>query len=705
MTKNVVMLYKLLVNFPDDGENNLAEAMSIQRYLMTYGYMLNEDAFSQLKKTHLSNIVSFHDEVGTALRKYFGGTHSFTPLYKDFPRGIMSESLSELWEIKLKNYRETGVMEYIGSITDPALKQDSYRLIKGTDQNGILEIYKILAGSGQSLTPLDTKVLKYFSKLKDLPIVSVPFKENLAVLAKNIEGFKVSTVVDVLRIAHALSGGDPSLPPLPKLLKTKGVKYDLVKKERDLHKFKLSEKNKLRILNLFENSNMSTSDMQTGAKRGKFINLAHHLKVENFKDSHPKTFYAFNHLRNQVRKGKPEGMPKIRTWNSQVITAFETDFDLGLKKLSERPGEFIRRLDFIYRNNYTDRNKQISIASYLFDAAYGSSNKVILESIGHFESRLNPSNDRSVFIKGAKAKTPLPPLPALPEDAVKSIISTLWSAFEHKLRDLSSLGKVYVDEGLKKIPLPTNMRSMSESLTPFIRGQRFKLDLDEESKVIRSFVHWFDKDGNQDLDLHSYIVSNERVIQLGYSSNNLVPGLGEYSGDVRHRVGACAEYIDLDISKAKELGFKYLVNLVNDYTGRGFHTYSDCVAGTMFLPKMKNSSRGSSNWLPDTISESFLLQSMGKNIVSGIIDLESMEYLPMDTDWDKYSNLLHSSNPVGMLNWINSNTKEPLLNLYDLFHLHAISRGKISNEEDADVRFLFEDYKNDYTAILPWLGV
>ena len=47
-------------------------------------------------------------------------------------------------------------------------------------------------------------------------------------------GFTVSTVTDVLRVAYTFSGGDPSIPAIPKKLKKKGKKYgENIKKDND----------------------------------------------------------------------------------------------------------------------------------------------------------------------------------------------------------------------------------------------------------------------------------------------------------------------------------------------------------------------------------------------------------------------------------------------------------------------------------------
>jgi hypothetical protein len=82
---------------------------------------------------------------------------------------------------------------------------------------------------------------------------------------------------------------------------------------------------------------------------------------------------------------------------------------------------------------------------------------------------------------------------------------------------MDSLGNCWIDEELKKIPLPTNMRSMNFSTKPIIRGQRGPLD-NPDAKVIRPFVHWMDKHGSEDLDLSVTFVGDKISVQRRHSS-------------------------------------------------------------------------------------------------------------------------------------------------------------------------------------------
>lgn len=696
MTRNQVCLYKLLVNFPNDHQNNLAEAMTIQRNLMMYGYMLDENAFNQLKVTSLSNAVSFYEESAEMLKDMLGGKHSYESLYKNFPNDVLSMTNSELYWTKIQHYYGKKNFGVIGEAKDEMFEKPNYKIIKGSDENGFLEVYKLLAGSGVALAKLDIKVLKYFTTYTGtLPEVTVPFKENLATLASVVEGFTVKTVVDVLRIAMSMSGGDPSLPAIPKKLKLKGAKWKEREEERAAHRFKLNDKQKLRVLSLFENTNLSLSDLNQGSRYGRFIRLAEIIQVQNYSKEFPKTFEAFNRLRNQKRKGKPNGQPKIRSWNSQVETQFKIGFIEGLTKLSERPGEFLRKLDLLVRKNITNQVNLDAVLLQLATLGEQTSNKVLYEVFTHFSQR-DKEIQRSIFVKGARQRTELPTLQKLPVEVIGAVKETILSAIQNKMTLLPKLGKVYIDPELKKIPLPTNMSTLSESMTPIIRGQA--MPIKTEKQVIRFYIHWFDERGSEDLDLHGYLYKDEYKMPetFGYNGNQRSI-YGCYSGDVRHRKGACAEYIDIDIAKCIKSGYRYFSPMVHNFQGRPMKSMKDTTMGFMYRDKPE----ANMAWLPDTIEVAMKPSGDAVSIIAGVFDFQEMTYTHIDSDWD--SGRGQAPNELAKL--IKEATAIPEISVYDLLAWHVQARGSISDVELADTQLTYDQFCSDYTAVLPWMGV
>lgn len=689
-TKNQILLQKRLINLANANQRNIAEAMTIQRELMTYGYMLDNDAWGNLVSADMADIVDFRNEVIEFLKEMLGGKHNYESLYKNFPNDIMSMNDAEIYINQIIHYFLHNHFSPVGLPKDKAFEQVEYKIISYGTPEKLQKVFTNLITSGQSLTSMDIDVLKWFAQ-SDLELIypdNIPFKENLVVLVDTLPNLKLNTVIDVLRVATGYSGGDVSLPPLPKGKSTKIIE------RRTKMRFKLTEEQKDRIMDLFENSNLSVEDMNQGSRYGKFIRLAEVIGLGDYFNTHPNTYAAFNRLRNQRRKGKPNGNPKILTWNSRVKTAFDQNgLEAALKMLLQRPTEYLRRLDALLRNNPT---KVDMILKNLNSVALGASNKSIYELMTHFENRRGQS-ERKVFIKGARKAKKIATLPKMSSDLIDRVQSTLLHSLGGKFSSLPKLGSCYIDPELRKIPLPTNMRSLNDSLTPVIRGQRVPMNI--KKNYLRSFIHWYDEHGNEDLDLHGILLGDSKSGNFGFNGiyKNSV---GLFSGDVRYRRGACAEYVDINISEAKKEGFNYYLMIVHNFTRRPLSSLKDCVVGFM----ERDAPRSNMSWLPETISNCTKLSSDSTYTLVGAYDLNTLEYIHIDLDWAKF-HTVSAGDGAKLMSEIKKYLEPPKLSIYDLLNIHVTNRGSITIPESADTHFMYDDFSKDYTNILPYMGV
>lgn len=696
--KHIIALRNNLVNLPDANQNNLQMAMSVNHQLMIYGYMLDQSAFEMVKRADSADIIDLHNQVIDWLKDITGGKRNFRSLYGNFPNDVMSMTQSELWINQIIHYWTGCTFAEVGKPADTAFEHVQYKMLAACDDDRFMQIFTDLCSVNQSLTPQDQETIKWFAK-SGLNLVypdQIPFKENLATLASILPDFKVKTVTDVLRISVAFSGGDVSLPAVPKKPKKSNRFNTDWEENRAKFKFKLTDDQKSRVLDLLENSNVDVREMNQGRKYGRWIRLGEVLgSIDKVK--YPRTANAFYRLRNQKRKGKPNGEPKIRTWYSDVDSAFKIDFATGLAKLSERPGEFVRRLDWLVRTNAKSQVSIQKILETLTKVGEKASNKVLFEVYTHFENRSKPVQNRSIFVKGARSRTPLPNLPSIDKSIIEAIQDTIINTIKAKFAVLLEMGKCWIDPELKKIPLPTNMRSMSESMTPVIRGQR--LPFGTGKQVIRPFIHWFDEYGNEDLDLHGFLLGDKHSTTLGFNGSHKT-NFGLFSGDVRHRKGACAEYVDIDLDKAIGAGYQYFVMVVHNFTGRPLATLKDCVSGVMEVEH----STASKTWKPDTLVNSMKLTSKSTMTLIGVYDLKTREYIHLDLDWNTFSNYVHGQ--FGELfTAIKPYIELPKLSVYDLLYWHVTARGSSVSIENADTQFTFNDFKSSYVEVLKLMGV
>lgn len=700
MTKNTILLQRRLVNFPQTGQDNLALAMSVQKELMIYGFMLDEKAFSQLKHADTADIVDFQSDVVAYLRDIMGAGN-YVSLFGNFPHDKMSMTDSEVMFLQIIHYwtNRTFIPYHDGSAQrGTEYEQVEYKMIAACTEQEYKEIFPRLLSVGNSLTKADTETIKWFvANEKGLRYPdSIPFKENLAVIASLCPEFTVKTVVDVLRVAVGFSGGDVSLPAVPKLPKKPGPLMNTRLEERKKFKFRLTPVQQLRVMELFENSNLDTRDMKQGSRYGRFIRLAEVLKVQTYKDLYPKTFHAFYVLRNQKRKGKPDGVPVIRTWHSDVKKAFAQGYIPGITKLSERPGEYVRRLDYLIRTNPAPVavEKTIDMLALMGDKI---SNKVLFEVFTHFSERNIAKTGRSIFIKGARSRVPLPDLRALSNTVVDTIQQSIFRILENKFSQLEPIGKCWIDPELKKIPLPTNMRSISESLVVVIRGQKTPININ--SKVIRAYVHWNGGRGATDLDISgTFVKENKTTFVLNYSRQYI--GNSLHSGDVRNRPGLCAEYIDIDIEDAKKRGYRYVVFDVRDYN---WYQGSSGMVGmdTRFGFEGRKFPLSNNTWLPSTSVNAMKITTSATGVIICIIDLNTLEYIWIDEDTAQRT--AHNTNEVSEM--IKQYATLPKVSVYDLLEMHVNARGKKSSEELATTHFLFKDFSESYVKTLELMGV
>jgi hypothetical protein len=217
--------------------------------------------------------------------------------------------------------------------------------------------------------------------------------------------------------------------------------------------------------------------------------------------------------------------------------------------------------------------------------------------------------------------------------------------------------------------------------------------------VIRAYVHWFDEKGVRDLDLTATFIGSRGVEVIGWNGthNGLI---GCYSGDIRHRQGACAEYIDIDVKNALSAGYQYVVMDVRNYNGGTLAEITDCVFGYM----EREFPKAGEIFVPSTLANSVRLQSPSSNSIMAVIDLSTMEYIFLDIDQNGIP--VASANVQQLLDAIKPYTELPKFSVYDLLTLHIDARGvNVKDEDKADIKLRFEDFESSYVEILKWMGV
>jgi hypothetical protein len=663
--------------------SGMAIVYTVQAELMQLGVMLDERALSCLSLLTDEDIIRYHDEVISYLT-YIKGDGEYRPLYDGFPQQVMDMCEVELFINAMMHYWSNGewVPNAYTKAKPTAFEHPSYKVLKPCSEAEFNRIFTDILSVNQSITPMDKEVVKWFltnvsyNRISEMLPKEIPFKENLCFLLSITDGAGIGyTYTDILRTAVYMSGGDESLA------------YNYL--------FCLTNRQRKHIMHLIE--------WKTAAND----RIGQHFldSLEDLKKHRNKWLALFNHIHaDSKRFRKPEyanaqrvvellrfHADKIHTWNAKVE---RMNFAERLNDLMLRPGEFARRL-----NSLLGGCKDNVIINAFALVAPQISNKVLFELYRYFEGRREDQKQRTVFIKGARKPVNLTPLEALPKQVVDQIQDAILGAVMEKLQSWPKLGKVIIDEKLKNIPLPTNMRSISETDTPVVRGTRIPINVDH-TKVVRFYVHWKDECGCEDLDLSATLLGIGKKGTLAWDSSMYVRSsihqIGVHSGDVRHRKGDCAEYVDIDIKNALREGYRYVIIDVRNYNGRSLKSVNPSF-GYMEreYPEANNA------WIPNTVAASWRLQSESVGCIAVMIDLETMEYISMDID---SNSITATGDTDSILTAMRIYMEPPKLSVHDLVMWHAESRGAEmveQAEEGEDVtHFRFEDFSGSYIDIL-----
>lgn len=555
--------------------------------------------------------------------------------------------------------------------------KDKYDVFEAASGDDLADSIKVLVSSQQSLTSRDKEMVRIFysnldsfhmSPLKKLEMktIEIPFKETLCIIADACPDAQVcKDINDVLRVAMHMSGADISLAPIPTVKDYGWRKVAMTKADKKPWNFKnFTNPQTRQLLSSIDRiveakKDDAFADMKKYASR--WIRLGeklHPASAKNMK-KYPNAAVAFQVIRNAA--------DEIKTFGSAAEAAKkDMDLDKILKVYSKRPGEFVRQLDWILRTFIDNKSKaskktssntligdalknlgvfneyssEISeenmkkIYKYLNDSLKKVSTKVLYELLDHFHERREEMHIRQVVIKGARKPVDLPLLDPIKKDTADFVEGLVLTELISRMSKKENLvnNTVFIDKELQNLNLPKNMRSTGEAVFQVSRGS--KMPLPEISKLLRFFLFWKDEHGNEDLDLtvqfYGKDFDNKGAISWNTRyklTNQFGEQYAQFSGDVRHKRGNCAEYVDVDINAALRGGIKYLVATAHDFNAHSFSTgYGGVMARTAW------GTQGETTWAPATVENGFKINSTTQNVVLCIIDLESRQLIVVDED-------------------------------------------------------------------------
>ncbi|RUS47045.1 TerD family protein [Cohnella sp. AR92] len=641
------------------------------------GYQFSLRLMREISHLSAEAFGAFYNGLIADLKTMIGAHVEYRPMYPDFPAQVMQESDADLYLNALYHYFTLDLPDYeAGSrppLTDESLPLKVIEL--GTRAEFHVLIRQLIEAKGSisetDKVDIDTAIgCAGAEEIAEILPSEIPFKENAAFVAgslwkhrkadSSVIGRYVKTATDVLRLAVAWSGGDTSLAET-----TRFVKF--ARPERKL------------LLSLLEQSYLMKEDMLRYKHR--WIRLGEILHPSEYKHRFLRCREAFDILRNN----KP-----FFTYNSSVELAFQSNQVWTLiDLLTQRPGEFARRLDQLTRST--------ELAEYVV-LAFGEvvnqvSTPVLLQVKSHFTHRQEPQKLRTFFPKGNVAKAYAIPhsLSEIPEEVCQAIVDVCEQELVRRFSLLSPLGKTFIDPRLKPYLVPFSQRSASKALRTIVRGSRVPIP---EGDTIRFFNWWREgivdgrPTGRVDIDLSAVLYDRDwrYVEHISYTNLRSSKYLAMHSGDIVTAPNGACEFIDLHIPSIVEYGGRYVVAALQSFTEQPYCDLPECFAGWM----MRRKPGSGEIFEPSAVVDKIDVTANTQIAIPVILDLVKRTVIWTDLALtrhpDYHNNVEGNLRGMALMGQAMTGLRKP--DLYDLFRLHAKARGElVESAEQAESIF------------------
>ncbi|WP_338707385.1 TerD family protein [Paenibacillus amylolyticus] len=637
------------------------------------GYTFSDELLQAMRQLSKEQFETVYHQLVADLRVMVGAHVKYTPMYAGFPMQVMQADEAELYLNAIIHYLTNLTVVYPDQQSVermPLLEKTDLKVIGLGNQQAFQTLIRQIIEAKGSISETDKADIDTVLEHADpedvdalLP-AEIPFKENVGfVVASLLKHEKANidrigpyfkTASDVLRLAVAWSDGDVSLAAASPFRKFK-------RRERRL------------LLGLLEQCGSMTEDMLRYKDR--WIRLGEILHPSEYKLRYPRCEEAFDILRNN----KP-----YSTFNGSVELAFQYRNVWSLiDLLSQRPGEFARRLDHLLRMTEDEAYVLLAFGEVLEQV----STPVLLQVRQHFAHRNEPQDLRVFFPKGNVAKAFAVPneLPEIDEVTCQDVVQLCEQALVERFANLSPLGKTYVDPQLHDYLVPFSQRSASKALHTIVRGSRVPM---AEGDTIRFFNWWKEGDvdgkstGRVDIDLSAVMYDKDwnYVEHISYTNLRSSNYKAVHSGDIVTAPYGASEFIDLHIPSIVAYGGRYVVATLLSFTSHPYCDLPECFVGWM----MRKKPGSGEIFEPSTVANKIDITADTQIAIPVIMDLVERTVIWTDLALTRYpeyyNNVEGNQKGIVLMGKALTNLRKP--DLHDLFMLHAKARGELVDTID-----------------------
>jgi hypothetical protein len=667
----------------DDGPSCTKEDLAtVLMNLSYYGYALNTEAFKSLRKLDTLELGLWWKDVERELKDITGESRKIADfvVYKNFPGEVLDKSAAEYWLPQILMYwgLPNELFTEEAKPREKMEEQPRCKVLRKGKKSTLGEILDSHLCSPARWKDQEFQEVTFLADILPVNMGKLAFKENMVRLATHLmeSGKKVniSTGTDVLRLAAGLSDGDVSLRE-----KTKFKSF-----KKPMRKF---------LLDALEECGNLEEDVARRPEMWK--RLLHNLHPGDHARRYPRVCKVNDDLYHD----------RLVTWNSKVEALLLSKDREVLDLLSERPGEFRRRLVHtldLFGARAASAFVQEDVLSKLTTAQVVSL-RTFLETVNDRYHRVFPP-------KGNWSKVQVGEARWVEHKHLKPVIKALGKVLASRLPAVKVL-----DESTKMIKLPNNGEE-----GPYARGTVF--DIPKDVDFIRTASYWkissksyvwydngwnfFDKDWKS---VGACCWNSPHYPYQGWYGKKINKEAGAvFSGDptnTKEMQGRAAQLIDLYPSKLIANGVRYAVWNILCYSRITFNQAEDVFAA---LQWGKNANTGKL-FEPSRSQVQFPLKGDGFTKFIVFIDLVERKMIYLDANLKGNTSSAGSNGPIlektmpAFLEYINS-----LPSVHDLFRESVNEDGELSvlysdkdTKLDGDSAYVFrpENKENKYKSV------
>jgi hypothetical protein len=515
-----------------------------------FGYAPSLAALSALRAMSAQELSSFWAAVEPSFKNLSGADRKMDNfvVYKNFPGEVLAMSEGQYWFSQILMYlgapNEWFAQE---ALERPALDERlKLKVLADAGVEGVERVFALLCANKARWTDDQKAYALHLAKQQDrvrLQLSAFGFKENGIRLMAQFIGTQaeldVQDATDVLRLAAAMSGAEPSL--------------------REAFKFRAFTRQERRtLLGMLAGSKHLLADM--GLRPALWKRLLARLHPGDFK------FHSVIEAYHALYNGD------YQTFNGEVEAKLASADASVLALLSQRPGDFLRRLHKVY-----------AVFGMAAVHAFAEvADKLDTLQLLKLRTYVVTVNGRLQFIhppKGnwGKARFVANEKKALSHQAVKSLTGAIDAVLAARMAKMFPKGVALADE-TADIKLQTN----DQELAPYGRGTVFHIP--KEMTFVRTASYWAHKGyGNTWFD-NGVCFFDENWAPAGTCCWNTTHEMGNaavFSGDPTNSKdlkGRACQMIDLYLDRLAARGVRYAVWNVLCFSNVPFSQAEDVLA-------------------------------------------------------------------------------------------------------------------------------